>query len=846
MKRSLDELERACYRAKPGALDGRGELIGLSAATCDVPAARAVLSLDGVWDMVRGGNADRVYGDWEDVIPAKVPGSVHAALIEAGRIPEPTMGRQDETARAMSRETWWFRRRFTRPQGFGGRLRLSFGGICDRCMIWLNGRLLGGHQGMFGGPEYDVTDIVEAENTLMVMLYPAPYRVGRKPGELNPFFDEMNIGWIDTTVFNCVYGWHYANIPALGIWRGVELMSVPDVEIAEPFASARDTEGRVALHATLQGPEGGFAGSLRVDVRPANFEGPAWQAQYPVRSEKMRREVRLDFVVPEPRLWWPNGIGEQNLYDVSLWFVGDDGATTDVKSMRLGLRTIEMTSGQAEPQEDRYNWQFVVNGVPVFVKGANWCTTDFAMRFTRERYDRFLSLARDQHLQLLRAWGGGMPETNEFYDLCDQYGIMVLQEFATAWDSQKVQPADVLREGVVRTVLRLRNRASLALWGGGNESEHPTDAVIDMMGRIVYELDGTRCFHRNDPWGGSSHNYDVYWGRKDFDRNLSYTAPFIGEFGFASSPNMESVRRYIPAAELNTWPASEGSSYFYHTPVYNKKDDVAIIDGYIPKFLPNTSFQNMVTATQLSQVTTIRHTLDLARSRRPETTGICYYKLTDVWPAISWSTIDYYGVPKMAYHFIRHSYAPLTCSVLLNRLNPMGRAQALPVWLIDDANELEGRSWRVRCRAFDGGLNPVKTVEAAGEGSVGQTKRVGELTLSQSEAASVPLLITVDLFVDGERREGTFYWLNYEAKQGSLFDLPRTGLALARTGDGAVITNVGDRPAVGVKFECEAVSDRFVCGDDFFWLDPGETRAISVNRQDYEGISAFNAPLCKG
>ena len=135
---------------------------------------------------------------------------------------------------------------------------------------------------------------------------------------------------------------------------------------------------------------------------------------------------------------------------------------------------------------------------------------------------------------------------------------------------------------------------------------------------------------------------------------------------------------------------------------------------------------------------------------------------------------------------------------------------------------------------------------SAGTGSAGQTKRLGELWLSGTEASSVPLLIVVDLLVDDEWREGTFYWLNYEARQGCLFDLPRTRLALTREKDAAVIKNVGEKPAVGVRFECEDVSDRFVCGDDFFWLEPGEMRLVSVNRQDYKGISAFNAPVSMG
>lgn len=838
---SLEQLERAAYRAKPAPLDGVMEEAPISAQDLDLGEVPCqVYSLDGMWEMAMGGNADRVYACWEDTIAARVPGSVHAALIEVGRIPDPTMGKQDAIAREMSRRRWWLRKKFSRPEDWKGRFRLEFGGICDRCTIWLNGRLLGGHQGMFGGPEFDVTDLLEEENTLTVMLYPAPYRIGRVENELNPFFDDMNIGWVDTTVFNCVYGWHYANIPALGIWRSVTLRCVPEAEIEDVFAKTLDTQGNLAMRFQLAGPEGGFQGELRVEIAPANFAGEAHFWSIPFAVSSMHSAIRRSFHLPDPRLWWPNGLGAQNLYEIRV-VLFLDGVAVDQKQLRFGLRTIEMLPDSDGENSERYNWQFAVNGEKIFVKGANWCTIDFAMRFSRERYERFLSLARDQHIQFLRAWGGGMPETDDFYALCDEYGIMVLQEFATAWDSQKFQPADILREGVIRTVRRLRNHASLALWGGGNESPNPVDAVIDMMGRIVYELDGTRVFHRSDPWGGSSHNYSVYWGREDFDYNLHYTAPFIGEFGFASSPNLESVHKYIPAEEMQIWPPTKDGSYTYHTPVYDKKDDVAILNGYIEKYMPNTSMENMVLATQLSQVTTLRHTLELARTRRPAATGICYYKLTDVWPAISWSTIDYYGVPKMAYYFVRHSYAPLAAFVLFSTLQPMGKEQTLPVWLVDDAKVLEGRNWKIVCTVYDGQLRAVGGGNWSGRGNVGYAKKVGDVCIEADAAKSVPLFIVIDLFCNEERVEGTFYWLNFEAQPGCLYQIPRTQLRLEKQPGRAIVTNAGTVPALGVEFVCDAISGTFACGDNFFALAPGETRAIPVNRDDYSGMRAFNA-----
>ena len=839
MRYSLDEMELRVYDPKPALPDTPAVASVALEALTPGQTQNGVVSLDGIWDMVQDGNYDRAYGDWENIIPAKVPGSVHAALQDAGVIPDPTFGKNDAIAREKSDHTWWFRKTFPRPFG-DAPTRLTFGGVCERCNVFLNGRFVGYHRGMFGGPEFDITDLLQDKNDLRVMVLPVPKRIWQPgSGELTTFFKNMNIGWSDTAVFNCCYGWHYANIPALGIWQSVKLEKIPQVEMIHPYASVKDLSGAVDLCMELQGPEGGFTGTIE-----AILNGPDGALEQtfavPVSSKSMKGQLHTVFHVENPKLWWPNDLGPQNLYHLTLRFVVD-GVITDEKEFDFGIRTVKTVPiAGCEPDEKTYNWQFIINDKPVFLKGANWCTLDFAMRFTKERYDRFLSLARDQHLQLVRAWGGGLPETEEFYDLANRYGVMVLQEFPTAWDSQKVQPADVLTETVERAVKRIRKHPALAMWCGGNESAEPTDIMIDMMGRAAYGLDGTRVFHRNDPWGGSSHNYSVYWGYQDFDFNLHYVAPFIGEFGFASSPNKESVQKYVAPSDFEVWPEVEGGNVSYHTPVYNNKDDMKILHRYTPEFLPDTSLDNMIVSSQISQSVTLRNTLELARTRIPDASGICYYKLTDVWPAVSWSTIDWYGVPKMAYYFCQDSFEPLHACVLLDTFNPRGKAQELPVHILDDADALAGKSWTVNVRAYGADLKLRLDGRWTGEDSIDRAKKLGILSVDEKTAAEAPLMIVVELLVDGKLHGRTFYWLNFHDKVGCLFDLPKTTLKLEKQEGKAVITNTGDVPAVAVNFICGKISDKFTPADNFVWIEAGETIEIATDRDDYEGITAWN------
>lgn len=838
---SLDQIDRQAFAPGPSPIDGDARSIELRAGSADHPADPPCLSLNSGWVMAAEGEAsERLSGEWRDAIPAVVPGSVQTALLAAGRIPDPYVGRNDEIARAESLKTWWLKKTFERPEEGKGE-RLVFGGVCDACAIWLNGHKLGEHKGMFAEIVYDVASLlVDGENTIIVRLDPAPTRISQ--GEPNDFFTGMNVGWLDTAVINNIYGWHYINLPTLGIWRSVSLKASPAVEIVDPFVATLDAQaGLLRLHLTLKGETEGWRGRLLGSIEPENFAGDAHHFACDIESAEREATELLEFTLPGAQLWQPVDYGEPNLYRMTLSFQPDDGAP-DHTNFTFGVRAIEMRPTPAGPNPEHYDWTFVVNGKPIFVKGANWCTLDALLRFEPERYDRFLQLAKDSHMQLLRAWGSGMPETDEFYDLCDRHGLMVLQEWPTAWNSHRIQPYDILEETVRHNTIRLRNHPSLVMWGGGNESGEPFGEAIDMMGRYSVELDGTRPFHRGEPWGGSIHSYHVFWQRQPLDYNLSLSAAFIGEFGLASLPNVETVERYLPAEELETWPPASDSAFTHHMPVFNLKAEQAIMAQYVADFVPADSLSNFILGMQMAQATGMRHTLELARSRFPDATGVCYYKLTDNNPAASWATVDWHGVPKIAYHVLRGAYRPLHVCLLFNRFSLVGVPARFPLYLLDDRGELERQDWIVTVRAFDSDLKLIKREDFSGSGAQGQVARLGEFGLDTDQTWSCPLFITADIATDDGLRDSVFYWLNYTPIQGCLFSLPRTRLAIeAIENDIVMISNIGDLPAVGAHFDCPDISHRFSCADSYFWLDAGEESLIEVSQAHGIGVAAWNA-----
>jgi beta-mannosidase len=831
LKISMDDLDRESYHAGPSPMSSEAETVPLSPGAASHPEGPVVLSLDGEWRMAEGGSQEqRLTGDWPGSFVADVPGSVHTALFEEELIPDPKFGCNDKIAHDKSFETYWFKRDFPRPK-HATHERLVFDGVAIHCAVWLNGQLLGEHEGMFGGPEFDVSELLRENNTLIVRIDPAP-------GDRNLW---NNPEWRTTVVFNNVWGWHYSSIPPLGIWRSVRLEGGPTVKLNHPFMATRNAQkGDMDLSVELSGPEAGWSGNLIGTVVPDNTEGEPLHFVKPVRSEHSAKNVHLRFAIPDPQLWWPNGLGEPSLYRLRISFVPGSRGVPDTRRLTFGIRTVEMAPLPGGPKSTQFNWTFVINKRPVFVKGAGWCTMDSSMDFSRKNYERFISLAALQHIQMFRGWGSGMPETDDFYDLCNRYGIMVFQEWPTAWDSHLVQPYDVLEETVRLNTFRIRNNPSLVLYGGGNESGNPFGKAIDMMGRAAIELDGTRVFHRGEPWGGSMHNYNCYWGRQPLDHNLNMTAPFFGEFGLACMPSYESVLRYLPEEERNAWPAPPDGSLVHHTPIFNTAEDWSRLAQYSAYFMPDDNLENFIIGSQLSQAVGVRHTLELARTRWPECTGALYYKMNDNYPAASWSCVDWYGAPKISHSFFQNSFAPLHACAVFKTVNAVKQAVSLPVWILDDADELKGKDWEVGVRAYDSGLKLIKNSSFVGSGSIDRVRNLGEFALSEEQTDTIPLLVVVEVKKAGKLADRTYYFINYEPVKGSLFNLPKTALAMEVQGLQVSVTNKGDLPGVGVHIDRPGHLDTFTADDNTFWLDPGETHVIHVNDSKGLALGAWN------
>jgi beta-mannosidase len=318
------------------------------------------------------------------------------------------------------------------------------------------------------------------------------------------------------------------------------------------------------------------------------------------------------------------------------------------------------------------------------------------------------------------------------------------------------------------------------------------------------------------------------------------TSRFFGEFGIASMPAFESVQRYLPEDEKGLWPPKEGGAFTHHTPVFNTMEDMDRLRQYAGYFTAAGSMSRLIEASQIAQSVAVRHTLERARTRWPECTGALMYKLNDNYPAASWSTADWYGAPKISHWFVQDAFAPLHTCVLFDTVNCRGKAVKLPVFLLDDADALAGVEWRAIVRAFDGELNLMEARNFTGRDSVGHVRHLGEFSLTERQTDTAPLLIVAEVYRDGQLADRTFYFVNYEERKDSLFELPRTTLELSVGAGKAVIRNSGQRPAVGAAVLRPGHLASFSASDNYFWLDAGESMRIRVNATEGLTATAWN------
>ncbi len=628
-------------------------------------------------------------------LPATVPGTVLTTLLNDKLIPDPFYGMNNKKIPDIynvGRDfyTYWFVDDFTEPYPRRDeQVYLNFRGVNYSCDIYLNGHKVNAHRhyGMFLRQSYNITSLLakNGKNRLAVIVFP-PNPVG------NPNGGQGGDGTIARNVtIQYPVGWDWiqpVHDRNTGIWDKVSIVRTQGVLLKNPHIITL-VPGKRFPNAKLQAPA---IIKASVDVANPTKKEIKGVVQYTIDNHVVKKSVDLQpksfqsvhfsvYSLQNPRLWWPNGYGKQALYNVRFQFISNKDQILDETSQKIGIRQIE-TSWNSHTKSR----QVCVNGQKIFIKGGNWIVSDAMLRFSPERYDAEVRFHRDMNLNLIRVWGGALTERPEFYDACDKYGLLVFQDFWFSgdcngrwmdpkkkddqWTRRKYPDDHALVLASMRDQIRmLRNHPSLAFWCGGNEITPPKDILHRLEDSILPKLDGTRYFFEYS--NSDSMSYNSLGGNGDGPYSIQdpkhfwsfHTFPFNSEVGSVGLGDYESLKRFIPNADIVV-PHGDtiDSVWAYHKYL-----------GYGGRIALYGKPTNVKAFCKIAQLVNYNQYRALAEGFSAHSwdwyTGFIIWKTQNPWTAMRGQMYDYYLDPNAGLYGLREGAEPL--HVMYNPNNGM-------------------------------------------------------------------------------------------------------------------------------------------------------------------------------
>jgi len=776
-----------------------------------VRAAAAKISscpLNGTWQVSKAGT-----DDW---VPAQVPGCVHTDLLAAGKISDPFFRDNEKSVQWIGDTDWTYRRTFTVDADFLARLQ-----VCLRCegldtlaSISINGQKLGEADNMFRTWEFDAKPALKlGENQIEIHFSSPEAFVKALEAKRGDNKGVTGRAWLRKQP--CQFGWDWApTLVTSGIWRNISLEATDTARLDDVLVLQDHTEKNLV---TL---------TIRVSARA--IASPALHARItvmregqPLANKKIgvsNGQGEAKVAIKNPRLWWPNGMGQQPMYEVRVGLTDHEDRELDSTTKRVGLRTLQLVEQQKDTP-----LHFVVNGVDFFAKGANWIPCDaFNNRVTPERLRQYVKDAAAVNMNMLRFWGGGYYEEDALYDACDEMGICVWADFKfacasyPAFDEKFVQNVCLEARDNLK---RLRHHTCIAVWCGNNEISLlvKDDWSLVSMGRDGYQklfkealaeqvktYAPQTSYVSGSPDCGDVHYWEVWWGARTFEayRELS---GFMSEFGYQSYPEPRTVNSYTSADDRTS---TMSDIMKWHQRCLLGNDRIKNMTGNY--FRAGKDFDSTLWISQLVQAYGIKLGAEYWRQHMPQSMGCLFWQYNDCWPVASWASVDYYGRWKALHYAVRHFYAPLMVSGLED-----DHTKNVAVYVTSDLAEARPGtvSWRVTnlqgTLLTEGTLNIQITPR--------QSQVVHQLDLNPS--------------VDAHGRNNLLVWLKLEIENGEIsrnlvtfarpkeIDLLDPGIKteVTETAGGFRVTLTAEKPALWAWLSLGEKDARY--SDNFVHLD---------------------------
>ncbi len=764
----------------------------------------------------------------EYALPVRVPCDVTAELYKAGRIIDPLFATNAEQLSWIAEEEWTFETLFSVESSIlaHARIFLNFDGIDTLATITLNGVELGRAENMFRQYRYEVKALLKEKDNRLQVVFPSTTAYIRAKNDGTNYRALFTLDRVYVRKAQCHWGWDWApNLPGIGLWLPVYLEGDEGIKIDNVKV---DTclDGRVRITSTLENG----------DYRIENEEG---KYTLVVETNGQKQEITpkrlingVNFIVKQPKLWWPNGYGDQPLYEYRVCLF-KEGKIIDERCGKYGIRTVELVQ---EPIEDnKTGFAVKINGRVIFCKGSNWVPiSNMTGNIEDSAYERLLLAAKEGNMNMLRVWGGGIYEKEIFYDLCDEYGILLLQDFMTSCSAIPTEIEGMEKELLFECqeqIVRLRNHPSIALWCGGNEYRPHAQGSYYKKGNhfiritlqgLCAELDGSRPYIHNSPYGLGDDEWDLDTGdahlscmdtvlsKNDVENYRQYIAElpaqFISESAHLGPSRLRSLKKFIPQEELSTY----GRSWDFH---FVENPYAIFPETFLEKekrfatalYGAFDSVEDFVKKAMLAHGEMLGAEADFARSN-PSCKGFMNWMYNDNWGCGTWSLIDYYFEKKPAYYAMKRAFAPL-------RVNFTQNVEGLYANVCNDGAEKQGKL-TICEKTLDGRVLSVHTQE---------------ITVAQDGIARIPVCFT----------EGDYLSAEFVSEKGSAKDVflknpsksykfqGDISYEIEETTEGYQVKIKANSFAKSVFLDCADNRDVYY-SDNFFDMECGEEKIIFI------------------
>lgn len=616
--------------------------------------------------------------------PAVVPGTVYTDLLQNGEMEDPFWKDNELRAFDLMEYDYEYECTFDCDEELlkSDKVILHFDGIDTIADIYVNGETAGKAFNMHRIWEYDVTGRLLPEgNVLNVLLHSPNRHVREEFAKCRTMGSEDAMdGFVHMRKAHCMFGWDWgAHLPDAGIFRNVSLIGINKARIDSVYITQKHSDHKAELEFQVVeeavSKEGGLPKDIYYEVQITSPDG----------SIRAYKDSPKNIAIDNPMLWWPNGYGGQYLYTVKVTLYADDEAA-DVWERRIGLRTMTM---KIEKDEWGECFAHEVNGTAIFAMGADYIPEDHLLgRVSKETTRKLLEQCRAANFNTVRVWGGGYYPEDWFFDICDELGLVVWQDFMFACAVYELTPefkANIRRE-FIDNIKRIRHHACLGLWCGNNEMEmfveeghhwvtkksEVRDYIImyeQLIPEVLGEYDpqtfywpaspssGGSFDEPNSPDRGDVHYWKVWHGNKPFSEYRKFFFRYASEFGFQAFPSVKTIETFTDdERDMNAF------SYIMEKHQRQYGANGKIMNYMQQTYLYPTDFSTFVYASQLLQADAIRYGVEHFRRNRGRCMGAVYWQLNDCWPVVSWSSIDYCGRWKALHYYAKRFFAPLLLS----------------------------------------------------------------------------------------------------------------------------------------------------------------------------------------